>query len=129
METETKTQALIRETISALRREAQTKFDQIGLPPDRTRTILGTYAQMEDIDHAIVSDHATAETEARGRALRWLVDKGCDITWQVDSDELYTAEQIAAICGFVASRPALFNFITVDHFDTMDFNDLELPLT
>ena len=32
METETKTQTLIRETISALRREAQTKFDQIGLP-------------------------------------------------------------------------------------------------
>lgn len=74
-------------------------------PEDRTRAILGAHAQAGDIDHAIVRDHPMAETEARGAALKWLVEQGCDTLWQVDSDEPYETAQIAAICDFVAARP------------------------
>ncbi len=74
-------------------------------PRDRTRAILGAAVQADNIDHVIVTDKPMKETEARGRALQWLIERGVDVLWQWDADEIGTAEQIAAIAGFVAARP------------------------
>lgn len=76
-------------------------------PPDRTRTLLGMHAQAGDIDHAIVRDKPMKETEARGAALRWLVEHGADTLIQWDSDEMGTTEQIARILAFWAARPQI----------------------
>lgn len=47
------------------------------------------------------------ETEARGEALRWLVDQGIEVVIQIDADEFYTAAEIERIFAFVASRPQI----------------------
>jgi len=60
----------------------------------------------EKIDHLVVSDVPIPETEARGRALRWLVEHGATYIWQVDADENYTPAQITAILRFIEGRPA-----------------------
>lgn len=48
---------------------------------------------------------AVTETEARGAALRWLVEQGCEISVMCDSDEFWTTEQIARALSFVATHP------------------------
>lgn len=58
-----------------------------------------------DIDHLVTSDIPIPETEARGRALQWLVERGVTHLWQHDSDEFITVEQISAILRFVEARP------------------------
>lgn len=72
---------------------------------DRTRSILGAYAHTGDIDHVIVSDKPIKETEARGAALRWLVAKGADLSWQVDSDEVYAETDIVGALRWVEANP------------------------
>jgi hypothetical protein len=74
-------------------------------PPDRTRQILDGYAATGEIDHLITSDQPMKETEARGRALRWLVEKGAALTVMVDSDETWSQEQITAALAFVDANP------------------------
>lgn len=61
----------------------------------------------EKIDHLVVSDIPIPETEARGRALRWLTAQGCDLSIMVDSDEFWTADQIAKAVAFMEERPFL----------------------
>lgn len=73
--------------------------------PDRTRTLLGFASTDNQIDHAIVRDKVMKETEARGAALRWLVDKGVDVLVQVDADERYLPTQIEAIMRWVEANP------------------------
>lgn len=74
---------------------------------DRTRSILGEALNEWTIDHAIVRDKPMKETEARGLALRWLVEQGVDITFQADADERYVAAEIERILAFVAARPGI----------------------
>lgn len=83
-----------------------TGFQQDG-KPDRTRAILGCHLTDDKIDHAIVSDKPMAETDARGAALRWLVDKGVDTLFQWDSDEFATTEQLSRILAFWEARPGI----------------------
>lgn len=73
---------------------------------DGTRLRLYDKRQSCEIDHLIVSDEPMRETEARGAALRWLVEQGATHLWQVDADENYTTAQITAILAFVEGRPA-----------------------
>lgn len=61
----------------------------------------------EKIDHLVVSDTPIPETEARGRALQWLVGQGCDLSIMVDSDEFWTIDQIAKVITFMVDRPFL----------------------
>ncbi len=72
--------------------------------PDNTATILGHYLAAEDIDHQIWQQSPMKETEARGQALRWLIDQGAEITIQVDSDEFYQLAEIERIFAFVGTR-------------------------
>ncbi len=72
---------------------------------DRTRSILGAYAQRGEIDHVVVGDKPHKETDARGAGLRWLMTQGVDVVWQVDADEVYTSEEIARIAAFVEANP------------------------
>ncbi len=72
---------------------------------DATRSILGAAAHVGDIDHVIVTDKPMKETEARGAALRWLVEKGVDTLWQHDSDEVAAQDDIARIAAFVENQP------------------------
>ncbi len=73
--------------------------------PDHTVEMLSGCQRGGDINHLITSAEPLTEVDARGRALRWLVEQGCDVTWQVDSDETYTTAQIAAITRFIESKP------------------------
>ncbi len=74
-------------------------------PDDATRGLLGAAAQYGEIDHVIVRDKPTKETEARGAALQWLVAKGAKILWQADGDEFPTLDEIARTTAFVARAP------------------------
>lgn len=57
------------------------------------------------ISHLITSKEPLTEVEARGRALTWLVARGVDLVWQVDSDEMYTREEILRIMAFIEANP------------------------
>jgi hypothetical protein len=74
---------------------------------DKTRTLLGFSLTRNEIDHAIVQDKPMKETEARGAALRWLVEKGCTLSIMVDADEFWTIDQISKALSFMESRPHL----------------------
>lgn len=72
---------------------------------DNTRYKLGALANYGEIDHVVVSDKPMKETEARGKALKWLVAQGCELTIMVDSDEFWSPEQIVAALAFVEANP------------------------
>lgn len=74
-------------------------------PPDRTREYLQARVALEEINYLITSDVPLKETEARGRALRWLVEQGVDLLVQLDLDEFWTPEQIVAALAFAEANP------------------------
>lgn len=78
--------------------------------PDSTQTLLEARLAAGDIDHLITSETPMAETEARGQALRWLVDADSDVTIMVDSDEVYQMDEIQRVAAFVAARPHVAAF-------------------
>lgn len=80
------------------------KFDHGG-SVDNTTALLEEHRLHNDIDGLITSNCPVKETEARGDALRWLVDKGCNISVIVDSDELWTEKQIVDALTFVEANP------------------------
>ena len=53
------------------------------------------------INQLIMSEGPIKETEARGAALKWLIEQGCEVSWQADFDELITIEEIRKIVKFV----------------------------
>lgn len=74
---------------------------------DGTVDALFKQVSHEKIDHLVVSDTPIPETEARGRALRWLVTQGCGLSVMVDSDEFWTVDQISKAITFMEERPFL----------------------
>jgi len=68
---------------------------------DRTAEMLEQYKAGGWIDHLHVSDVPTTEVAARGAMLRQLVNDGCEICLQVDSDEVYQEDEIARIFDYV----------------------------
>lgn len=72
---------------------------------DGTRELLKGYLDRGEIDHVIDGPDNMPETTARGMALTWLKEKGCDVSWMVDSDEMYTAAQVETILTFVYANP------------------------
>lgn len=73
--------------------------------PDHTEALLRERQERDHIDHLITSPVPLLETDARGQALRWLVEAGAEIVMQCDSDEAYTEGEIQRIFAFMASRP------------------------
>lgn len=84
-------------------------FEGFENPPtdDGTAMILQADRSAGFIDHVVTSEGPIKETEARGRALQWLVTQQVTHIWQHDSDEFATIEDIAAIIRFVEARPYL----------------------
>lgn len=72
---------------------------------DGTREMLRGYLERGEIDYLIDGPDNIPETTARGMALHWLKDQGCDATWMVDSDEFYTIPEIGRILTFVSNNP------------------------
>lgn len=85
-------------------------FDHGGAAEDGTRALLGTAAYKGEIDHAIVRDKVMSEVDARGAALHWLVEQGCDVIWQWDADEVATLEDLERIAAFVKEQPYVNTF-------------------
>jgi len=73
--------------------------------PDATVSLLRAELDAGHIDHLITGTEPMAETEARGAALRWLRDNHCDVSIQVDIDEMYNIDQIEKIFRFVEANP------------------------
>lgn len=48
---------------------------------DGTLLALDRHKNAGHIDHLITGDTPVKETEARGQALRWLVENGADVLW------------------------------------------------
>lgn len=79
-------------------------------PLDDTQSRLQDLYDTDQVDRVFVSDEPVAETEARGRALRWLVDEGVDTTVMCDGDEVYTGADIANILAAVEDNPLMVWF-------------------
>ena len=77
-----------------------------GREDDTLDVLRGTLARNE-IDHLIEGETPMKETEARGAALRWLAEQGCDVSWMVDSDELFETVQIEQLAAFVVRNPLI----------------------
>lgn len=81
-------------------------FNHEGESMDDTHKILCDCAMYGEIDYLIADTVPTKETDARGAALRWLVNEGeVDILWMVDADEDYSLADIHAILTFVTANP------------------------
>lgn len=79
-----------------------------GFPDDHeddTVPLLRGELEAGRIDHLITEPKNIPETVARGMALTWLRDAGCNISIQVDLDEEYTLDQIDRIFRFVQYNP------------------------
>lgn len=70
-----------------------------------TRAALATHLAHRQIDWALTEDTPLLETEARTRALRYLIDAGVTHSWIADGDEFYTEDQIERIAGTVERNP------------------------
>lgn len=77
---------------------------------DLTRSMLGDAVHHGRIDHVIVRDRPTKETDARGQALQWLVANHVDTLIQWDSDEVASLEDIQRILAFVEGQPYVPTF-------------------
>lgn len=71
---------------------------------DTTKRLKDFYSSGQ-IDHIICDRNPMHETDARGLALNWLVNKGVDALILVDSDEIWTPIQIVETFRFVQSNP------------------------
>ena len=68
---------------------------------DSSYTQLTTHYANQNIDWVVRSNTPIKEIEARGAALKWLVERECDMIWQADADEFITIDQIEKVAKFV----------------------------
>lgn len=96
---------------------------------DGTQAILQDLHGQGQIDHVITTEQPMLETEARGRALKLLVELGADASWQADSDEMPTVEQIGRIVAFVSRSPATWFRLSLKNYVFNDRTYLVDPFT
>lgn len=77
---------------------------------DSTLPMLRQDLENDVLDHLIESEEPMEETEARGLAMKWLIEQGTDWTWIVDADEIITEEEIAKTIDFVEKNPLITAF-------------------
>lgn len=82
-----------------------TGFDHGDESPDDTQPMIGRLVESGLIDHAIVGNVPTPETEARGMALQWLLDQKVDIVMLLDGDEAYSLNDVMGALHFVEMNP------------------------
>lgn len=76
-------------------------------PEDGTKACLIDELAAGHLDNLLLGETPVKETEARGAALRWLIEQGCDMLIQADSDELWELDQIDGTIAFMAARPGI----------------------
>lgn len=82
-------------------------FKKFGIQTtDKTLAILQKWMGAGAIDCIITKDEPVEETDARGQALTWLTSQGVDFTWQADSDEFFTKDNVEKITKFVCNSMA-----------------------
>jgi hypothetical protein len=97
---------------------------------DDTLGVLDRCLAAKSIDNLVLSEVPLKETEARGRALNWLVAQDVDVLIQADADEFYTTEQIEKIFKFVESRPLVTWFrLSLKNFVFDESTYLTQPFT
>lgn len=69
---------------------------------DNTTNILRQYRDEGKIDYLVTEPRNIPETAARSMGLRFLKERGVTHSWQADSDEMITVENIKAIADYVA---------------------------
>lgn len=74
-------------------------------PLDNTLPMLVDARDRHEIDGIVTQSEPIKETDARGRALGWLMAQGVDIIYQADADEYPTESDIARIMAFVEATP------------------------
>lgn len=79
-------------------------------PRDRTWEKLDLRLMDDDIDCVIAQEIPMPETEARGAALRWLMEQGATLSVQWDSDEIATEQDILNILSYVEANPYIPSF-------------------
>lgn len=79
---------------------------------DGTRYILKGYRDLNEIDYLIEGPDNIPETLARGMAAKWLIEQGCDVLVQYDSDEVALEEDLSRALLFIEQNPfvAAFRF-------------------
>lgn len=80
---------------------------------DNTQIILKEYYNHQDIDYLHSEYDLTrtfSETDARGLALKWLMEKKVDILIQWDGDEIASLENISKIVKCVEDNPYITMF-------------------
>lgn len=89
---------------------------------DSTLPMLRQDLENDVLDHLIESEEPMEETEARGLAMKWLIEQGADLVWQADADEAPTEEEIRKTIDFVEKNPfvtafqgCLRNFVFDEH--------------
>lgn len=68
---------------------------------DRTTDILRNLLEQKKIQHLVDSPKFIREHEARDLSLQYLLSQNVDIIWLVDSDEIYSNEEIDRISKYV----------------------------
>lgn len=97
---------------------------------DNTIPILTKYLQDGKIDYLITEPKNIPEIQARGMALKYLIEEDCEIVWQVDSDEFYTLGQIGQIAYFVELNPFIMWFrLNLRNYVFTDKEYLSEPFT
>lgn len=80
-------------------------FDGFEGQDDGTRDLLRRNLDAGLLDRLIDSPDGMTETEARGKALIWLEDQGCDLIIQWDSDEVASTAEIQRMLRFIDDNP------------------------
>lgn len=82
------------------------KFKDFDSEDDGTRDYLRNLLQQGEIDNLIDGPDNIPETTARGMAMHYLKDEhAIDAIWMVDSDEMYTLDEISRISQYVQNSP------------------------
>lgn len=72
---------------------------------DGTLDVLIGAKDRGEIDLLISQGVPMAEVDARGKAMKMLIESGCDCILQADSDEFYLEDQIAKIVDIIQRNP------------------------
>lgn len=96
---------------------------------DRTTSILRNYLKKDRIHNLVDFPKFIKEHEARDLALQFLLQKGVDLIFLVDADEIYTDENIEDILTFVKNNEAAWYTVSLKNFVFDKKHYLEEPFS
>ena len=103
------------------------EYEDVDDLEDSTTDILRELVEQRKLRYLIDKPRFVQEHVARNHALLKLSKYNVDYIWLVDSDEFYTADQIAKICEYVEGRDESFFKIPLRNFIFDERHCLEEP--